>query len=65
MNCWQCKHELVWNGDHTGDEVGNEEYEMFSSLSCPNCDALVEVYWSKKKDSNGKVLPIEWEGSTH
>ena len=52
MNCWQCKHELVWNGDHTGDEVGNEEYEMFSSLSCPNCDALVEVHWDKKKEKN-------------
>ena len=50
MNCWQCKHELIWGGDHTGEDYGNEEYEIVSNLSCPECEAFVLVYWSKKEE---------------
>ena len=46
MNCWQCKTELIWGGDHTG----NEDYEIVSNLSCPKCDAFVLVYHQKKED---------------
>lgn len=49
MNCWGCKHELIWGGDHTGEDYSNEEYEIVSNLSCPECDAFVLVYWSKKE----------------
>jgi hypothetical protein len=42
MNCWHCGHELIWGGDH--DTEDNEEYDMVSNLSCPNCHCHVEVY---------------------
>ena len=42
MNCWHCGTELIWGGDHDLDDV--EEYDMITTLSCPNCSAYVEVY---------------------
>ena len=42
MNCWHCNTELIWGGDH--DTEDNEEYDMVSNLSCPNCHCHVEVY---------------------
>jgi hypothetical protein len=42
MNCWHCQEELIWGGDH--DTEDNEEYDMVSNLSCPNCHCFVEVY---------------------
>ncbi len=42
MNCWHCDTELIWGGDH--DLEDNESYEMVTNLSCPECDAFVEVY---------------------
>ena len=42
MNCWHCKKELIWGGDH--DTEDNEEYDMVSNLSCPKCHSAVDVY---------------------
>jgi hypothetical protein len=42
MNCWHCNNELIWGGDH--DTEDNEEYDMVSNLSCPECHCHVEVY---------------------
>ena len=42
MNCWHCKKELIWGGDH--DTEDNEDYDMVSNLSCPKCHCHVEVY---------------------
>jgi hypothetical protein len=42
MNCWHCQEELIWGGDH--DTEDNEEYDIVSNLSCPNCHCYVEVY---------------------
>jgi hypothetical protein len=36
------RNELIWGGDH--DTEDNEEYDMVSNLSCPNCHCHVEVY---------------------
>ena len=49
MNCWHCKTELIWGGDHDLDDDSrpasmDESYSMVSNLSCPECDAYVEVY---------------------
>lgn len=49
MNCWQCKEQLIWGGDHTGEDYDNEDYEIVTNLSCPKCDALVIVYHQKKQ----------------
>jgi len=44
MNCWHCKTELNWGGDHEIKEE-SEDYSMVTNLSCPNCNAFVEVYY--------------------
>ena len=44
MNCWSCNTELIWDGDDNGEDYGNEEYEIVTNLSCPQCDAFVLVY---------------------
>lgn len=61
MNCWHCKTELIWGGDHDCDvesydvgiaadegediELMHEEYSMVTNLSCPNCKSLHLVYY--------------------
>ena len=42
MNCWHCRTELISGGDH--DLEHDESYSIGSNLSCPKCDAYVEVY---------------------
>jgi hypothetical protein len=51
MNCWHCKGELIWGGDHDIDqeEEGGPFY-MVSNLSCPGCGAYVEVYMPSDED---------------
>ena len=49
MNCWHCNTELIWGGDHDGEDYCNEEYNIVTNLSCPKCDAFVLVYHSPKK----------------
>ncbi len=48
MNCWHCKTELIWGGDHDMDgedyPVMSGEYSMVTNLSCPKCYSFVEVY---------------------
>ena len=44
MNCWSCNHELIWGGDHDGEDYCNEEYNIVTNLSCPRCGATVETY---------------------
>ncbi len=46
-----CGTELIHGGDHDGDD--EDEYDIVSNLSCPNCDTHVLVYHSfeeKEKD---------------
>tara|TARA_Y100001968_G_C19266219_1_gene671818 strand:+ start:285 stop:485 length:201 start_codon:yes stop_codon:yes gene_type:complete len=47
MNCWHCKTELIWGGDH--DEEEDSEYSISTNLSCPKCNALVIVYLPKEE----------------
>ena len=42
MNCWHCDTELIWGGDH--DVEDSEDYDIVTNLSCPTCNAYVEVY---------------------
>ena len=42
MKCWHCNTELIWGGDHDLEE--DEEYNIVTNLSCPKCEAFVEVY---------------------
>tara|TARA_B100001093_G_scaffold261176_1_gene249593 strand:- start:268 stop:516 length:249 start_codon:yes stop_codon:yes gene_type:complete len=47
MNCWHCDTELIWGGDH--DTEDNEDYDIVSNLSCPNCHAAVDVWHPSEK----------------
>ena len=49
MNCWLCRTELIWGGDH--DIEDNEEYHIVSNLSCPQCEAYVEVFHPTPKEN--------------
>ena len=44
MNCWHCNNELIWGGDFDYEDYGLEGEGIVSNLSCPNCNAYVEVY---------------------
>ena len=43
MKCWHCNKELIWGGDHDIEEE-NEDYDMVTNLSCPQCHSHVAVY---------------------
>ena len=49
MNCWHCKTPLIWGGDHDLEEEGFD-YFMVTNLSCPSCEAYVEVYARNTKE---------------
>jgi len=49
MNCWVCNTELIWGGDHDIEDEGYDGHTILTNLSCPNCDAFVEVYHGKEK----------------
>jgi hypothetical protein len=48
MNCWHCKTELIWGGDHSMDgedyPIDSTVYSMVSNFSCPKCYSDVYVY---------------------
>lgn len=48
MNCWHCKTELIWGGDHDIEE----DYAMVTNLSCPKCESIVDVYYPKEKEDD-------------
>jgi len=61
MNCWHCNKELIWGGDFDYEDYDLEGDGIVSNLSCPNCEAYVEVYWNNNKkkeipDSIKKIL---------
>ena len=47
MNCWHCNTELIWGGDH--DTEDNEDYDIVSNLSCPECHTAVDVWHPSEK----------------
>lgn len=49
MNCWHCGTKLIWGGDNDVSDH-NEEFDVETNLSCPNCDAFVLVYLPKIED---------------
>ena len=48
MKCWHCNTKLIWGGDHDVEEE-NENYDIVSNLSCPNCHTAVDVWHPSKK----------------
>jgi hypothetical protein len=62
MNCYNCKTELIWGGDHDCEE--HEDHAIVTNLSCPECDAFHLVYWGKHKDEQ-EDEPEMWEHYCH
>ena len=56
MNCWVCNTKLIWGGDHDleEDETHFDGHKIITNLSCPQCDAFVEVYHGKEKKDESK-----------
>ena len=56
MNCWICNAELIWGGDHDfeEDETHFDGHTMVTNLSCPQCEAYVEVYHGKEIKDESK-----------
>jgi len=52
MKCWHCQTDLIWGGDHeiSADNpiADPDEFSMVTNLSCPACNAYVEVYLPKE-----------------
>ena len=49
MNCYNCNTELIWGGDHDIDDIEEREHPIITNLSCPKCNAYVEVSWGGNK----------------
>ncbi len=47
MNCWHCRTELIWGGDHDISDQ-DDAFTMVTNLTCPNCESFVEVYLPKE-----------------
>ena len=50
MNCYNCKTELIWGGDH--DNERDDDHLIETNLSCPKCNAFVVVWWGEKEQEN-------------
>ena len=48
MKCWVCNTELIWGGDHDLEDYEEDGHTIVTNLSCPQCDAFVEVYHGKE-----------------
>lgn len=63
MKCWHCDSELIWESDQDLSEDLLEEnvvYDIVTNLSCPSCEAIVEVYHKKNtKERLVEVVPYD------
>ena len=63
MNCWHCKTELIWGGDH--DCETSEWFDVETNLTCPECRSFTLVYrWNgngKEDDEDNEkgLYPVE------
>ena len=51
MKCWHCQTDLIWGSDkkiEDDDVMDNDEFSTVTDLSCPACNAYVEVYLPKE-----------------
>ena len=53
MKCWVCNTELIWGGDQALDE-DFDGHTIITKLSCPHCEAYIEVYHGKEIKDESK-----------
>ena len=44
MNCWHCKEESIWGGDHDFEDYCMEGEGIVSNLHCPSWEAFVLLH---------------------
>jgi len=55
INCPKCKDvEMIWGNDWDNDDDMDSQYLIWSQYSCPQCETILNVYWSEK-DDKGKA----------
>lgn len=58
MNCWHCKSDLIWNGDHDLDpDESDGQFSMVTSLSCPKCFTAIDVYYPSDESIAEHLVP--------
>ena len=57
MKCLHCNTQLIHGGDNDGEE--DDDYDIVSNLSSPNCDTHVLVYHAFEKDNKVKEVSKE------
>ncbi len=48
MKCLHCLKELILGGERDLEEDDNEEYDVVTNLSCPQCNSFVLVYRTRE-----------------
>jgi len=47
--CYACGGKLIWGGDHDiPEDAEDQEFEIVTNLSCPDCEAMTLVYHQKR-----------------
>ena len=57
MNCWHCKSELIWGGDHSYEDYCIDGDGIVSNLSCSDDECGVEtilVYYKIDEDNESE-----------
>lgn len=57
MNCWHCKSELIWGGDHSYEDYLIDGGGIVSNLSCSDDECGVEsvlVYYKIDEDNESE-----------
>tara|TARA_R100000742_G_C4164454_1_gene4888 strand:+ start:272 stop:454 length:183 start_codon:yes stop_codon:yes gene_type:complete len=57
MNCWHCKSELIWDGDHSYEDHCIDGDGIVSNLSCSDDECGVEtilVYYKIDEDNKSE-----------
>lgn len=56
MNCYHCETELIWGSDNTFEDAGIDGEGILTVLSCPECEAYVEVFKEYEEDEYNKLF---------
>lgn len=59
MDCYLCKTELIWGGDHTYEDYGMDGDGVVANLSCPNESCDVETVLVHMNNDGVAQRPID------
>tara|TARA_B100001094_G_scaffold273706_1_gene280252 strand:- start:902 stop:1216 length:315 start_codon:yes stop_codon:yes gene_type:complete len=59
MNCYHCETELIWGGDNTFEDMDLDGEGIVTNLSCPKCEAHIEVYKQYTEEEFKKIFKCE------